>query len=213
MEPQRRVLEEVQTGGVGVPRSTRAGGGTPATASTRSRLTDDRDHRSTRAGGGTPATGGRLGPEPCRPSGRSTRAGGGTPATGLVGGVEAVAAAPRSTRAGGGTPATAGSADPTRDGSRPLNEGWGWNPSDGVTAAGGPARLICSLNEGWGWNPSDGRLPPRPRGPGGVRSTRAGGGTPATAGCMHVGWSGARAAQRGLGVEPQRRSTAMAENA
>ncbi len=138
---------------------------------------------------------------------RSTRAGGGTPATGLAGDAAHPAVVERSTRAGGGTPATAGLGPDRRRWRWPLNEGWGWNPSDGCrgrscTSSDAP------LNEGWGWNPSDGPhsaftvtgprptaqrglgVEPQRREPHHDRPRRKG-----------------RNAQRGLGVEPQRRTT------
>ena len=144
-------------------------------------------NRSTKAGGGTPAT---LADCPCARAGcpRSTKAGGGTPATpsepeirnrsiatlnegrrwnsgdtAVPPGVGQVNVT-RSTKAGGGTPATHARRFFFQDAIKPLNEGRRWNSGDTRFCRAIPANL-AALNEGRRWNSGDTWTTSRPARP------------------------------------------------
>ena len=151
--------------------------------------------RSTKAGGGTPAT---LAVErrDREAAVRSTKAGGGTPATPHAETPNSVSSY-RSTKAGGGTPATPPPpASPLRSGIRAQRR-----PEvelrQHVPCGTRTRKWFDALNEGRRWNSGNTRHLVRIHDPAPDRSTKAGGGTPATRGQGFV--------HRPLAVSAQRR--------
>ena len=154
VEPRRHIAPDPTCGSV-LPRSTKAGGRTPATLSRCSVPGMPRLPTLNEGRGSNPGDTRRVCHDPGRGLARSTKAGGRTPATHLV-------PAPsrqllgRSTKAGGRTPATPpGGRRGRTDARRALNEGRGSNPGDTPARPRRAARSGLPLNEGRGSNPGD----------------------------------------------------------